>query len=91
MHSTKWLFGLCTFFLATNSIAERRQSFLPGSHKLSRISSRFVRAPDGKSGTTFVPVDGVEPNEERWEELKGWREEPCKPGTLVLIHGKLDE
>ena len=38
-----------------------------------------------------MPVDGVGPNEERWEDMKGWRAEPCKPGTLVLIHGELSE
>jgi len=33
-------------------------------------------------------VDGVKPNEEKWDEMDGWREEPCKAGTLVLIHGE---
>ncbi|WVO14243.1 hypothetical protein L204_101875 [Cryptococcus depauperatus] len=62
-------------------------SFLPGSHKLSRTSTRFVRAPNG--GTEFVDVPGVEPNMEKWDEMNGWRETPCRPGTLVLIHGSV--
>ncbi|KAI9634113.1 uncharacterized protein MKK02DRAFT_34716 [Dioszegia hungarica] len=62
-------------------------SFLPGSHKTARISSRFVRAAGG--GTTFVPVPGVEPNEESWEDMPGWKQAPCKAGTLVLIHGSV--
>jgi ectoine hydroxylase-related dioxygenase (phytanoyl-CoA dioxygenase family) len=63
------------------------QSFLPGSHKKARISSRFVRAAGG--GTTFEPVPGVEPNEEKWDELDGWRQAACPAGTLVLIHGSV--
>ncbi|GFZ48739.1 hypothetical protein JCM24511_06488 [Saitozyma sp. JCM 24511] len=59
-------------------------SFLPGSHKTARVSSRFVRAQGG--GTTFEDVPGVEPNVEKWDELDGWVEAPCSPGTLVLIH-----
>ncbi|WWD19605.1 hypothetical protein CI109_104067 [Kwoniella shandongensis] len=62
-------------------------SFLPGSHKLSRTATRFVRAPGG--GTTFIDVPGVEPNEEKWDDMDGWREAPCSPGTLVLIHGSV--
>ncbi|EIW72106.1 hypothetical protein TREMEDRAFT_70626 [Tremella mesenterica DSM 1558] len=62
-------------------------SFLPGSHKTARISTRFVRAPEG--GTTFAPVPGVEPNEEKWDEMDGWVEAPVRPGTLVLIHGSV--
>ncbi|OWZ52203.1 phytanoyl-CoA dioxygenase family protein [Cryptococcus neoformans 125.91] len=62
-------------------------SFLPGSHRLSRTSTRFVRAPNG--GTTFVNVLGVEPNTENWDEMEGWKEAACPPGTLVLIHGSV--
>ncbi|TXT10873.1 hypothetical protein VHUM_02378 [Vanrija humicola] len=62
-------------------------SFLPGSHKTARVSSRFVRAQGG--GTEFVPVPGVTPNEEDWDALDGWRQAPCPPGTLVLIHGSV--
>ncbi|ORY33409.1 hypothetical protein BCR39DRAFT_519879 [Naematelia encephala] len=62
-------------------------SFLPGSHKLSRTASRFVRAQGG--GTTFEAVPGIEPNEEKWDEMPGWRQAPCKAGTLVLIHGSV--
>ncbi len=35
-----------------------------------------------------MDVEGVEPNEEKWDEMEGWVEAPCKPGTLVLIHGE---
>lgn len=62
------------------------QSFLPGSHKLARVSSRFVKDPKGH-GTTFESVPGVEANEEKWDEMPGWREAACPAGTLVLIHG----
>jgi hypothetical protein len=64
------------------------QSFLPGSHKLARVSSRFVKDPKGH-GTTFEAVSGVEPNEEKWDDMPGWKEAPCPAGTLVLIHGEL--
>ena len=64
------------------------QSFLPGSHKLARCASRFVRDSSGH-GTTFIPVDGVAPNTEIWEDMPGWKEAPCPKGTLVLIHGEL--
>ncbi|WVQ84482.1 hypothetical protein IAT38_006634 [Cryptococcus sp. DSM 104549] len=62
-------------------------SFLPGSHRLARVSNRFVRSPNG--GTTFVDVPGVEPNTEKWDEMDGWKEAACPPGTLVLIHGSV--
>jgi len=51
-----------------------------------RVSSRFVRDPSGQ-GTTFIPVEGVEPDEVDWDKEDGWKVEPCTPGTLVLIHG----
>ncbi|ORX40573.1 hypothetical protein BD324DRAFT_611331 [Kockovaella imperatae] len=63
-------------------------SFLPGSHKTARVSSRFVKDPSGR-GTTFESVAGVEPNEEKWDELDGWVEAACPAGTLVLIHGNV--
>lgn len=62
------------------------ESFLPGSHKTARVSSRFVRDPSGR-GTTFEPVPGVEPDNEDWDARDDWKPEPCTPGTLVLIHG----
>lgn len=63
------------------------QSFLPGSHKTARVSSRFVRAAGG--GTEFVDVPGVTKNEEDWDTAEGWKQAPCPPGTLVLIHGSV--
>ncbi|KAK1922113.1 hypothetical protein DB88DRAFT_381990 [Papiliotrema laurentii] len=63
-------------------------SFLPGSHKTARVSSRFVRDPSGR-GTTFEPVPGVEPDNEDWDARDDWKPEPCTPGTLVLIHGSV--
>jgi hypothetical protein len=68
------------------SLSAHTQSFLPGSHKTARISSRFVRAAGG--GTTFEAVPGVEPNADKWDEMEGWKEAPCEAGTLVLIHGE---
>lgn len=62
------------------------QSFLPGSHKTARVHSRFVRAAGG--GTTFESVPGVEPDGEKWDDMPGWKEAACTPGTLVLIHGE---
>jgi phytanoyl-CoA hydroxylase len=35
-------------------------------------------------------VLGVEPNEEKWDEMSGWEQAPCTAGTLVLIHGESD-
>lgn len=29
----------------------------------------------------------MEPNTENWDEMEGWKEAACPPGTLVLIHG----
>ncbi|WWC91693.1 uncharacterized protein L201_006639 [Kwoniella dendrophila CBS 6074] len=63
-------------------------SFLPGSHKKARISSRFVKDPSGK-GTTFIDVPEIKKNEENWDEMDGWKEASCPPGTLVLIHGSV--
>ena len=63
------------------------KSFLPGSHELARVSSRFVKDPKGH-GTTFESVSGVEANEEKWDEMPGWKEAACPAGTLVLIHGE---
>ena len=82
------MFGRHRLAVMQTMKVDASQSFLPGSHKTSRISSRFVRSLGGKPGTTFEDVDGVEPNEEQWEDMDGWREEPCQPGTLVLIHGQ---
>ena len=45
-----------------------------------------MKDPKGH-GTTFEPVPGVEANEEKWDEMPGWREAACPAGTLVLIHG----
>jgi hypothetical protein len=72
---------------ATDS--ERHQSFLPGSHKRTTITSRFVQLPGG--GTGFVPVAGADQNQQEpvdWEKEPGWREECCPAGSLVIIHGE---
>ncbi|WWC72000.1 uncharacterized protein I206_105959 [Kwoniella pini CBS 10737] len=63
-------------------------SFYPGSHKKVRISERFIRKQSGK-GTTFIDVPEVQKNEEKWDEMNGWKEASCKAGTLVLIHGNV--
>ncbi|TFK25249.1 phytanoyl-CoA dioxygenase [Coprinopsis marcescibilis] len=65
-------------------------SFLPGSHKTTVITKRFVRLGPGK-GTGFEPL--VSPEEEkRLAETQGKGEyvlETCNPGDLVLIHGSV--
>jgi len=58
-------------------------SFLPGSHKTTPISKRFVRLPEG--GTGFEPII-KDPLPVSSGEYKL---EPCKSGTLVLIHGSV--
>lgn len=67
-------------------------SFLPGSHKSSPISKRFVRKVEG-TGTEFVDntgkkfPDGKEYGGEAGEQE--WQLGEVKAGTLVLIHGNL--
>jgi phytanoyl-CoA hydroxylase len=75
--------------------------FLPGSHKTSPITRRFVRAPEG--GTTFIgePEHAVNEDEFVKAEVKaGMQNELFKvwliqsadksmTGTLVLIHGSV--
>ncbi|EAU91131.2 phytanoyl-CoA dioxygenase [Coprinopsis cinerea okayama7 len=65
-------------------------SFLPGSHKTTPITKRFVRLGPGK-GTGFETL--VSPEEEKRvaeEGKKGeYTLETCNPGDLVLIHGSV--
>ncbi|KAJ2912423.1 hypothetical protein MD484_g7993, partial [Candolleomyces efflorescens] len=64
-------------------------SFLPGSHKTTPITKRFVRLGPGK-GTGFEPL--VSPEEEKAVEEQSKGEyilETCEPGDLVLIHGSV--
>ncbi|KAF3933183.1 hypothetical protein ABW19_dt0209899 [Dactylella cylindrospora] len=63
-------------------------SFVPGSHKYSPITKRFVRVNGGEDGTGFedipdAPPDGREPEEEAFVKAE------VKAGTLVLIHGSV--
>ncbi|KZO93375.1 phytanoyl-CoA dioxygenase [Calocera viscosa TUFC12733] len=58
-------------------------SFLPGSHKTTRISKRFVRLREG--GTEFEKL--AEDNEPTKDE--DYVLETCDAGTLVLIHGSV--
>ncbi|KAI9311225.1 hypothetical protein BX666DRAFT_2032242 [Dichotomocladium elegans] len=56
--------------------------FIPGSHKDTPITRRFVRDPKG-SGTTFVGDENFTVDESKY--IKG----EVKAGTLVLIHGSI--
>ncbi|KAJ3286915.1 hypothetical protein HK104_008837 [Borealophlyctis nickersoniae] len=58
--------------------------FVPGSHKTAPVYKRFVRKPEG-SGTMFVEIGS--PVEDPPESA--YVCEPCKAGTLVLIHGSV--
>ncbi|KAF8308388.1 phytanoyl-CoA dioxygenase [Clavulina sp. PMI_390] len=60
-------------------------SFLPGSHKTSPVSKRFVRLPEG--GTGFENL--VDPNAPLPAIEGEYVQECCKAGTLVLIHGSV--
>lgn len=57
-------------------------SFVPGSHKTSPITKRFVRQD---SGTGFIDLGGElrEPNDDEFKI------EECSAGTLVVIHGNV--
>ena len=58
-------------------------SFVPGSHKTSPITKRFVRMDGG--GTGFIDIGGSfeEPDEDEFKI------EECPAGTLVVIHGNV--
>lgn len=62
-------------------------SFVPGSHKINRLTKRLVRVPGG--GTDIVPEPGMEDVPEvDWESPEvEWVAAPCDAGDLVLIHG----
>ncbi|CED85556.1 gmc oxidoreductase [Phaffia rhodozyma] len=65
--------------------------FKPGSHKTSKVHSRFVRLPGG--GTGFETLPGMEQAKKQEEEI-GWDPEnfvceECDAGTLVIIHGSV--
>ncbi|KAI8881745.1 phytanoyl-CoA dioxygenase [Backusella circina FSU 941] len=54
--------------------------FIPGSHKDTPVTRRFIRDPSG-SGTTFMGDDNFIVDESRYVM------EPVSLGSLVLIHG----
>lgn len=56
--------------------------FIPGSHKDTPITRRFVRDPNG-SGTIFTGDETL-----KFDESK-YIMSPVKAGTLVLIHGSV--
>ncbi|GAA5875240.1 hypothetical protein JCM3774_004180 [Rhodotorula dairenensis] len=62
-------------------------SFVPGSHKVNRLTKRLVRVPGG--GTAIVRVPGTEGVADvDWEAPEvEWVAAPCAAGDLVLIHG----
>jgi phytanoyl-CoA hydroxylase len=55
--------------------------FIPGSHKTTPISRRFVRSESG--GTTFIGDDELDIDESKYIKSE------VKAGTLVLIHGSV--
>jgi len=61
-------------------------SFLPGSHKTSQITKRFVRMPGGGTGFEELKTsaDDVPPPSKGDYIL-----ETCEPGDLVIIHGSV--
>ncbi|KAI8369336.1 uncharacterized protein BYT42DRAFT_503435 [Radiomyces spectabilis] len=56
--------------------------FVPGSHKTTPISRRFVRDPKGH-GTTFIGEDAAPVDESKYVIKE------VKQGTLVLLHGSV--
>ncbi|KZV80505.1 phytanoyl-CoA dioxygenase [Exidia glandulosa HHB12029] len=56
-------------------------SFLPGSHRTTKITKRFVRLDEG--GTDFETLAP----EQEGPSADGYELEPCPAGSLVLIHG----
>ncbi|KAI9017730.1 hypothetical protein BC832DRAFT_545534 [Gaertneriomyces semiglobifer] len=58
--------------------------FVPGSHKTTPITKRFVRMPNG--GTDFIQISDKEVHEPAEEE---YVVAPTPAGTLVLIHGSV--
>ncbi|RXW22026.1 hypothetical protein EST38_g3852 [Candolleomyces aberdarensis] len=64
-------------------------SFLPGSHKTTPVTKRFVRLGSGK-GTGFEALVSPEEEKAAQEQPKGeYIMETCEPGDLVLIHGSV--
>ncbi|PSS37856.1 hypothetical protein PHLCEN_2v324 [Hermanssonia centrifuga] len=60
-------------------------SFLPGSHRATTITKRFVRLPGGGTGfEELIPPEQAPPKPEGKYVL-----EACMPGDLVLIHGSV--
>ncbi|KAL8833211.1 MAG: hypothetical protein Q9170_004406 [Blastenia crenularia] len=83
------------FWIALEDATEENGclSFAKGSHRRTRVRSRFVRKRDG-SGVEFVDVEGATfpRNFEVEEKVRGEEEYTLgevKAGTLVLIHGNL--
>jgi len=58
-------------------------SFLPGSQKNTPIEKRFVRVPEGGTGFENLLDQPLAPSEGEYKQ------EPCKAGSLVLIHGSV--
>lgn len=56
--------------------------FIPGSHKTTPITRRFIRDPNG-TGTIFTG------DEELKFDATQYVMSPVKAGTLVLIHGSV--
>lgn len=56
--------------------------FIPGSHKTTPITRRFVRDPNG-SGTVFIGDEELQVDETKYVKSE------VKAGTLVLIHGSV--
>ncbi|KAI0695538.1 phytanoyl-CoA dioxygenase [Cytidiella melzeri] len=60
-------------------------SFLPGSHRTTAISKRFVRLPQGGTGFEELAHADEAPTKTEGKYIL----EACEPGDLVLIHGSV--
>ncbi|KAG2210355.1 hypothetical protein INT47_003340 [Mucor saturninus] len=56
--------------------------FIPGSHKTTPITKRFIRDPEG-SGTKFTNDEPIKFDPAEYVKI------PVEAGTLVLIHGNV--
>jgi len=60
-------------------------SFLPGSHRTTPITKRFVRLPGGGTGFEQLVPPELQPPPPSGKYIL----EACNPGDLVLIHGSV--
>jgi len=60
-------------------------SFLPGSHRTTQITKRFVRMPGGGTGFEELKNSFDVPAQSKGDYIL----ETCEPGDLVIIHGSV--